>query len=128
MLICYQNVLCMMIYFIIYYMREILKKSIIIKKIKFYFLKKIQYVTTNDYDYMPDNMILYRQRRWIILFFNIFCMKELSKKQREINEKVEKTYELFQQKKSIDEIMKIIKMSRRTVYRFLERKRKNFQH
>lgn len=55
-------------------------------------------------------------------------MKELSKKQREINEKVEKTYELFQQKKSIDEIMKIIKMSRRTVYRFLERKRKNFQH
>lgn len=53
-------------------------------------------------------------------------MKELSKKQREINEKVEKTYELFQQKKSIDEIMKIIKMSRRTVYRFLERKRKNF--
>lgn len=128
MLICYQNVLCMTIYFIIYYMREILKKSNIIKKINFYFLKKIQYVATNDNDYMPDNMILCRKRRWIILFFNIFCMKELSKKQREINEKVEKTYELFQQKKSIDEIMKIIKMSRRTVYRFLERKRKNFQH
>lgn len=50
------------------------------KKIKFYFLKKIQYVTTNDNDYMPDNMILCRQRRWIILFFNIFLYENFKKR------------------------------------------------
>lgn len=36
------------------------KKEYHHKKINFYFLKKIQYVATNNNDYMPDNMILYR--------------------------------------------------------------------